>query len=101
MMEYKICSLVQSDIVTGCLSGPLTSSAFHAVLDNAVKFTKTGGVALIVEERPGPTEDSRTVRFSCLDTGIGIPHQKLKVLFREFTQVDMRFSREVRLAVRH
>lgn len=68
------------------------------MLDNAVRFTKAGGVALIVEEKSGPTaQDTLVIRFSCVDTGRGIPEDKLRVLFREFSQVDMRFSREVRL----
>jgi PAS domain S-box-containing protein len=56
---------------------------------NAIKFTSTGGVALIVEPGIWPNEISFLVR----DTGIGIaPEAQLKI-FREFEQADERIGR--------
>jgi PAS domain S-box-containing protein len=51
---------------------------------NAIKFTSTGGVALIVEPGSRPGEVSFLVR----DTGIGIPAEAQQRIFREFEQAE-------------
>lgn len=51
---------------------------------NAIKFTSTGGVALIVEPGISPDEISFMVR----DTGIGIAPEARERIFREFEQAD-------------
>jgi PAS domain S-box-containing protein len=56
------------------------------LVDNAVKFTAKGGVRIDV--RYG---GEVTTRVS--DTGIGIPRDKMKTLFRMFSQVDSSTSR--------
>jgi CheY-like chemotaxis protein len=56
---------------------------------NAIKFTSTGGVALIVEPGIWPGEISFLVR----DTGIGIAPDAQQRIFREFEQADERIAR--------
>ncbi len=56
---------------------------------NAIKFTSTGGVALIVEPGIAPHEISFLVR----DTGIGIAPEAQARIFREFEQADERIAR--------
>jgi PAS domain S-box-containing protein len=56
---------------------------------NAIKFTSTGGVALIVEPGIWPNEISFLVR----DTGIGIAPEAQLRIFREFEQADERIGR--------
>ena len=56
---------------------------------NAIKFTSTGGVALIVEPGIWPGEISFLVR----DTGIGIAADAQQRIFREFEQADERTAR--------
>ena len=56
---------------------------------NAIKFTSTGGVALIVEPGIWPNEISFLVR----DTGIGIAPDAQQRIFREFEQADDGISR--------
>jgi PAS domain S-box-containing protein len=51
---------------------------------NAIKFTATGGVALIVE--PGTTNGE--ISFQVRDTGIGIAPEARQRIFREFEQAD-------------
>ncbi len=53
---------------------------------NAIKFTSTGGVALIVEPGIWPGEISFLVR----DTGIGIAPEAQERIFHEFEQVSPR-----------
>jgi CheY-like chemotaxis protein len=56
---------------------------------NAIKFTSTGGVALIVEPGISPNEISFLVR----DTGIGIAPDAQQRIFREFEQADEHIAR--------
>jgi PAS domain S-box-containing protein len=56
---------------------------------NAIKFTQSGGVALIVE--PGILPDE--IRFIVRDTGIGIAPEAQARIFREFEQADERIAR--------
>ncbi|WP_213735817.1 ATP-binding protein [Bradyrhizobium sp. dw_411] len=56
---------------------------------NAIKFTTTGGVALIVEPGIWPNEISFLVR----DTGIGIAPEAQQRIFREFEQADEHTAR--------
>ena len=60
---------------------------------NAVKFTREGEVAVrvAVESR---TDDAVVLRFSVRDTGIGIPADKLDLLFQKFTQADASTTRQ-------
>jgi len=51
---------------------------------NAIKFTETGGVAVIAE--PGPRPD--IVRLQVRDTGIGIKGEDQARIFRDFEQAD-------------
>ena len=51
---------------------------------NAVKFTETGGVAVIVE----PSSEAGEVRFLVRDTGIGIAPDAQARIFEEFEQAD-------------
>jgi HAMP domain-containing protein/signal transduction histidine kinase/CheY-like chemotaxis protein len=71
------------------------------LLSNAVKFTETGSVEL----RLGIARDvalpdggegsviTDAVSFSVIDTGIGIPEEKLRVIFEAFQQADGTTSR--------
>ncbi|MCP4700220.1 MAG: response regulator [Gammaproteobacteria bacterium] len=60
---------------------------------NAVKFTHQGKVRIeaVLEEE---NEDRVTLRFIVEDTGIGIPADKMDLLFRSFTQVDGSVTRQ-------
>ena len=63
------------------------------LLSNAVKFTETGSVTL--SARIGDsTEMEADVYFAVTDTGIGIPPEKLHVIFDSFTQVDAETTRK-------
>ena len=68
-------------------------AALENLIDNAVKFTDQGGVALAVAPwRPakGKKKGSRVgVAFSVSDSGIGLTMAEIKRLFRPFTQANV------------
>jgi len=53
------------------------------VLGNAVKFTSTGSIDLLVKLTKGPQ-----VKFVITDTGPGVPPEKHDVIFEPFKQAD-------------
>lgn len=55
------------------------------LLGNALKFTQKGKIELLVEELG---EDRPFLRFTVKDSGIGIPTDKLQVIFDLFSQAD-------------
>jgi PAS domain S-box-containing protein len=63
------------------------------LLANALKFTERGRASLVVERISG-TSNKVSLRFSVIDTGIGIPAQKLALIFAPFTQVDASTTRQ-------
>lgn len=60
---------------------------------NAVKFTSAGSVDLIATSE-GETEGEVRVAFIVRDTGVGIPPDKVAMLFESFTQLDMSPTRK-------
>ena len=63
------------------------------LLNNAVKFTSKGEVFLLVEPEFTGGKVSQ-IHFRVEDTGIGIPTDKLDLLFQSFSQVDPSTTRE-------
>jgi len=62
------------------------------LMNNAIKFTKQGGITLRVF--PIKIENSYSkIRFEVEDTGIGISHDGIKKLFQSFSQVDSSTTR--------
>jgi two-component system CheB/CheR fusion protein len=63
------------------------------LVGNAIKFTETGSVVLTLSRTGANPEDVR-LEFRVKDTGIGIPEDKIRALFRPFTQIDRALSRK-------
>ncbi|NLF49745.1 MAG: response regulator [Leptolinea sp.] len=60
---------------------------------NAIKFTEKGEVAVHVRCQ-SKTEDEVELLFSVCDTGIGIPPDKIGLIFNKFTQADASTTRQ-------
>ncbi|TGM59476.1 ATP-binding protein [Leptospira vanthielii] len=56
------------------------------LLSNAVKFTEKGNITVSIESIPLPDNQVRLV-ISVKDTGIGIPEDRMGILFQPFSQV--------------
>jgi signal transduction histidine kinase len=67
------------------------------LLSNAVKFTPAGSVVVAVSGQPLPTSPSERetilLDFEVRDSGIGIPADRLHLLFRPFSQTDSSMAR--------
>jgi signal transduction histidine kinase/CheY-like chemotaxis protein len=63
------------------------------LLSNAVKFTEIGTVTLQALIRHA-TESEADIYFAVADTGIGIPPDKIHLIFESFTQVDAETTRK-------
>lgn len=61
------------------------------LLGNALKFTQKGSVRLIVEHAD-TRDDNVVLRFSIIDTGIGISNDKLALIFEPFTRLTPAFT---------
>lgn len=57
------------------------------IIGNALRFTEEGEVAVCVDSVESGTETIR-LRFSIIDTGIGIQPEQRERLFERFTQLD-------------
>src|SRR5450432_3127325 len=57
------------------------------LMGNAIKFTDRGEVVLTVELR-SENGEQLCLHFEVRDTGIGIPGEKLKIIFEAFSQAD-------------
>jgi signal transduction histidine kinase/response regulator RpfG family c-di-GMP phosphodiesterase len=72
------------------------------LLSNAFKFTHEGGVRLSIGYPAAATDlrsdalrsAERVIEFSVTDTGVGIPDDKLNLIFEAFQQVDGTTSRK-------
>jgi signal transduction histidine kinase/FixJ family two-component response regulator len=63
------------------------------LIGNAVKFTKSGHISVSVRTlEVFPNLDAR-LEFVISDTGVGIPMDKMGVLFQYFSQVDNSYTR--------
>lgn len=62
------------------------------LIDNAIKFTDSGSVQLVV--RHLPNEEPSQIQFEIIDTGIGISEQHQQKLFQSFFQADASADRK-------
>jgi len=69
------------------------SQIFMNLINNALKFTKNGTVSVIAKLRSSQN-DNAIVYFQIMDTGIGIPEDKLQTVFESFSQGSIEINRK-------
>jgi CheY-like chemotaxis protein/nitrogen-specific signal transduction histidine kinase len=63
------------------------------LIGNSIKFTEEGNITLEVRLE-SEDKDRVELRFDVTDTGIGMPREKLDLIFNPFTQVDSSSTRK-------
>jgi len=64
------------------------------LMSNAVKFTEQGEVSIRIEPVGERDKKRQTIRFAVIDTGIGIPETKQRLIFEAFSQEDGSITRK-------
>jgi nitrogen fixation negative regulator NifL len=64
------------------------------LIGNAIKFTDTGSVNLDISREDSTLENTCQIHFAVSDTGIGIPPDKLSLIFNTFEQIDNTYARQ-------
>ncbi|MBK7830165.1 MAG: HAMP domain-containing histidine kinase [Nannocystis sp.] len=82
--EDELLSEVPPGLVVAGLDHTRVRQVLLNLVSNAIKFTRGGQVRITARR----SDDERGVEIEVRDTGIGIPADKLAVIFLPFTQVD-------------
>lgn len=69
------------------------SQIFLNLINNALKFTKNGEVKVILQANE-INEEFTSIHFKVLDTGIGIPEEKIDAVFDSFSQGSIEINRK-------
>ncbi len=94
-----IAGFVEADVPEDIVADPVrVTQVLSNLVNNALKFTETGGVSVRVAcagrgaELGAETTGTRLV-FTVTDTGIGIPRDRLGAIFDAFSQADQSTTR--------
>ena len=86
------CSTDETLDVTVLADPTRMSQVLTNLVHNAIKFTARGSVKITVAAEQRNT-NTITLRFTVKDSGIGIPAEKQRIIFDQFTQADSSTSR--------
>lgn len=95
LSSIKFSTSFPNENLMGYLDPGRIEQILYNLLSNAFKFTPSGGeVSLILEFDTINKNTVSTMRFSVVDTGIGIKSENIEKLFDRFYQVDPSDTRE-------
>lgn len=84
----KLCLDLEEDIPQWIYADELRlKQVLINLITNAIKFTKKGKITVSVKKMEH-ADTEIALQFCVKDTGIGIPQEKMEVLFQSFMQVD-------------
>ena len=86
--DLELAVFIDPDIPSNVIGDPgRLRQILTNLIGNALKFTHQGEIVL-ESKLLDKNEDGLNIQFSVRDTGIGIPQDKLDLIFKEFTQAD-------------
>jgi len=89
-----LAAFVTPDVPHQIIGDPVRlNQVLSNLVNNALKFTESGHVAIYVRSL-GRAGDRVSLEFSIIDTGIGIPPDKVGKLFEAFSQADQSTTRK-------
>ena len=95
--NLEIAAFISTDVPQQIVADPVRlGQVLTNLVNNALKFTDTGGVMVVVDIADDIASDDQStgLRFSVRDTGIGIPQDKLSTIFDAFAQADQSTTRQ-------
>ena len=94
--EKNIIYEVEIDKLPNCIKSDehRLKQVLANLIGNAIKFTPENGEIKVSIKLLEETDEKVKIKFSVKDTGIGIPKDKQREIFKAFTQVDGSITRE-------
>ncbi len=84
---------IPTDLAAASAEENRLQQIMHNLIGNAIKFTESGEVAVSAKIMEHKSSKTPLIEISITDTGIGIPADKLEVIFESFQQVDASMTR--------
>jgi PAS domain S-box-containing protein len=89
----KLESCIANDVPLILVGDPVRlRQIFSNLLSNSIKFTQSGKISINISKQK-IENDVVTILASVRDSGIGIPKDKIGLLFKPFSQVDVSYKR--------
>jgi len=85
-LYFKLDFSSEADGVTLNLDREFIKAALYNLIDNAVKYTPSGGVAVTTTVIVHPIEKIKMLHMEIQDTGIGLTPEEIEKLFRSYFQ---------------
>ena len=93
--NIDIASFIDGEVPAKIIGDPVRlNQVLSNLVNNALKFTETGYVAISVKTIKDAASGTMALEFSIIDTGIGIAADKVSAVFQEFTQADQTTARK-------
>ncbi len=91
-IEIEIITTVPDELDQYLVSDPFRiKQILSNLITNAYKFTEKGSITI---EASYGNNLKNSLQFKIIDTGIGIPEEKQKLIFKEFSQADEHIERK-------
>ena len=95
LKDLSLVATVEGLIPTVICSDPVRLRQMLVnLVGNAIKFTESGGIKIVVRMAPEERIQQPRLAFEVHDSGIGIASTQLEVLFAPFVQVDASTTRK-------
>ena len=92
--DIKLSTIIDENVYDHLIGDPIRlNQVLLNLVGNSIKFTETGEIKLNISLLSENKEEVE-LKFSIIDTGIGIPENKLDLIFDEFTQADSNTTRK-------